>query len=64
MRSIYYHLNKGVKLEEFKVEKIKTEQGDYSWGGQAEKIYYTLGPNAKPIGNDIVRKFFQKTGSS
>lgn len=45
---IYYHLRKGVELGEFKVKRIESEQGDYSWGNTAEKIYYTLGPNANP----------------
>jgi hypothetical protein len=47
MRSIYYNLNKGIKTKEFEVEKIEKSQGDYSWGPEAEKIYYRLGPNAK-----------------
>ncbi|MFH1591300.1 MAG: hypothetical protein ABIC95_05235 [archaeon] len=48
IRSIYYNLKKGVSLEEFEVEKIETVQGDYSWGHTAQKIFYTLGRNAKP----------------
>lgn len=60
MRSIYYHLKKGVDLNEFKVEKIEKEKGDYSWGGEAEKIYYSLGDKAKPVGNNKVKEFFEK----
>ena len=60
MRSIYYHLKKGTSLEEFKVEKIEKEKGNYSWGGEAEKIYYTLGPKAKPAGNERVKEYFDK----
>jgi len=48
MRSIYYHLRKGLELGEFKVSKVQKEQGSYSWGGEAEKVYYSLGPHAKP----------------
>lgn len=48
MRSIYYHLRKGVNLGEFTIHKIKKESGSYSWGPTAEKIYYSLGPKAKP----------------
>ena len=59
MRSIYYHLKKGALLHEFKVSKIEKEKGDYSWGGEAEKIYYALGPNAKPTGNDRVREYVE-----
>lgn len=57
MRSIYYHLKKGVEIGEFVVNKVEKEKGDYSWGGEAEKIYYALGPNAKPTGNDRVREY-------
>ncbi|MEK6949485.1 MAG: hypothetical protein AABX34_04635 [Nanoarchaeota archaeon] len=62
MRSIYYHLKKGVALNEFKVSKIEKEKGDYSWGGEAEKIYYSLGNNAKPLGNAKVKEYFDKKG--
>ncbi|MBI4441100.1 hypothetical protein HY639_02955 [Candidatus Woesearchaeota archaeon] len=48
MRSIYYHLKKGLTLGEFKVTRTEKERGDYSWGGEAEKIYYTLGTCASP----------------
>ena len=60
MRSIYYHLKKGLALEEFRVEKIEKEKGDYSWGGEAEKIYYALGKNAKPAMIEKVKEFFEK----
>jgi len=58
MRSIYYHLKKGVSLEEFKVSKIERTKGDYSWGGEAEKIYYALGEKAKPILDEKVKEYF------
>jgi hypothetical protein len=60
MRSIYYHLKKGVDLNEFKVSKIEKEKGDYSWGPEAEKIYYSLGENARPLNNDKVSQFFKE----
>ena len=59
LRSIYYHLKKGVALGEFVVNKVERAKGDYSWGTEAEKIYYALGPNAKPTGNDRVREYVQ-----
>ena len=62
MRSIYYHLKKGVVLNEFKVSKVEKEKGDYSWGGEAEKTYYSLGSNAKPLGNAKVKEHFDKKG--
>ena len=63
MRSIYYHLKKGTALGEFKIERVEKEKGDYSWGGEAEKIYYALGPNAKPLGNEKAKAHFEKKGS-
>lgn len=57
LRSIYYHLRKGVDLGEFEVEKIEKEKGEYSWGEMAEKIYYKLGSNAKPTSNTKVKSF-------
>ena len=60
MRSIYYHLKKGADLNEFKVSKIEKEKGDYSWGGEAEKIYYSLGEAAKPAGNEKAREYFER----
>lgn len=60
LRVIYYHLKKGVELGEFKVKEIKQEKGEYSWGAHAEKIYYGLGPDAKPTMNSRVKKYFDK----
>jgi len=42
MRIIYYHLNKGVDLGIFKIDEIKIEKGNYSWGNEAKKIYYSI----------------------
>lgn len=64
LRVIYYHLKKGVELGEFKVSEIKQEKGDYSWGPQAEKIYYVLGPSAKPTSSLRVKKYFEKKKKS
>ena len=60
VRLVYYHLKKGVSLGEFKIKKVVSEKGDYSWGPEAEKIYYTLGPEAKPKGDIRVQKLFTK----
>lgn len=60
MRSIYYHLKKGVVTQEFVVKDIKKEKGDYSWGPEAEKIYYTLGPMAGPQVLGKVKAYFDK----
>lgn len=60
LRVIYYHLAKGKDLGEFEVAGVKKTQGEYSWGPEAERIFYKLGPNAKPQGLDEVRAFFAK----
>jgi hypothetical protein len=58
-RLIYYHLKKGVDLKEFKVDKVEKVKGDYSWGSEAEKVYYTL-DRAKPKGNLKVKQYLDK----
>ena len=63
MRSIYYHLKKGVDIQEFVVKDIKKEKGDYSWGSEAEKIYYSLGPSASPRMLLRIKEFFDKQKS-
>ena len=60
MRSIYYHLRKGLQTGEFKIEKIEKEKGDYSWGGEAEKIYYSLDEKANPTMNKAVKEYLDK----
>lgn len=60
MRNVYYHLNKGAELEEFKINKIVSEKGTYTWGKEAEKVYYELGPRARPTMNKRVQKFFAR----
>ena len=60
MRNIYYHLKKGLALKEFAIDKIEKEQGEYSWGSIAEKIYYKLGPNSTPKIDKRVKEYFEK----
>ncbi len=60
MRSIYYHLNKGINTKEFKISQVKVEQGNYSWGKTVEKTYYALGEAAKPSINQRVKEYFDK----
>ena len=57
--NVYYNLRKGVVLNEFEVELVK-ETGDYSWGSVVEKKYYKLGLNAKPVGVEVVKKYFSQ----
>ena len=49
MRLIYYHLKKGLDINEFKIKKIEKKSGHYSWGQNTENIIYELGPAANPL---------------
>lgn len=57
MRLIYYHLKKGVELGEFEIVAVEKAKGSYSWGSEVEKVFYKLGPSAKPIGDDRLARF-------
>ena len=59
LRVIYYHLKKGKDLGELEIEKVEREKGDYSWGSEAEKIYYKLGPKASVTGDERVKAYIQ-----
>jgi len=59
MEVIYYHLRKGVKLDEFMIEKIAKEKGNYSWGSEVEKIYYKLGSAAQPRPSKRIEEFLK-----
>ena len=58
MRSIYYHLKKGIATQEFVVKEVRQERGEYSWGSHAEKIYYALGPKAEPSNDSRIKQFY------
>lgn len=60
MRSIYYHLRKGLDTKEIKIDSVKREKGDYSWGSDAEKTYYTLGDKAQPRDQKRVKEYFSR----
>ncbi len=60
LRAVYYNLRKGVELGEFQVNVVTAEKGDYSWGTEAEKTYYELGPNAHSTNDIRVRDYFEK----
>ena len=57
MRSIYYHLKKGVSTGEFVVKEVRKEKGDFSWGGEVEKVYYALGSQAKPRPSQRIKEY-------
>ncbi len=55
---IYYNLKKGLQTEEFKLDMVKIEQGNFSWGPQTRKLIYSLGKLANPnIDLDLKSKF-------
>ena len=60
LRLIYYHLKKGVALQEFALKGVEKEQGDFSWGTTVEKIMYALGKQAAPKNEAKVKSFFSK----
>ncbi|MFW6230626.1 MAG: hypothetical protein ACOC32_01235 [Nanoarchaeota archaeon] len=60
MRSIYYHLSKGIDTKEIKIHSVRKVKGDYSWGTDAQKTFYTLGPSAQPRGQKRINEYFSK----
>lgn len=57
LRGIYYHLKKGLDTSEFDVADVQKEQGNFSWGTEAEKTYYKLGKKAKPKIDERLKLF-------
>ncbi|MEM2121127.1 MAG: hypothetical protein QXU20_00505 [Candidatus Woesearchaeota archaeon] len=47
-RLIYYHLRKGISTGDFEISRIKSEDGNFSWGSKSERVYYKLSGNARP----------------
>ncbi|HLD73220.1 MAG TPA: hypothetical protein VJA23_06580 [Candidatus Nanoarchaeia archaeon] len=60
-RSIYYHLRKGIITKEIKINEVKEEKGDYSWGSSVEKVYYELGESAQPKGDNRVKSYLKRS---
>ena len=60
MRSIYYHLNKGVELGVFNLKEVRDVKGDFSWGSGAKQVIFQLGANASPKSD---RAIFEKLRS-
>ena len=61
LRSIYYHLNKGVELGVFNIKEVQEVEGNYSWGSGVRRILFTLGKAAKPLGlQEVYDKLTQK----
>lgn len=54
VRSMYYHLNKGISIGEFEAIGEKKEKGIYTWGDLTMRKYYILGPSAtEKADNDL-----------
>jgi len=51
MRSVYYHLRKGIELGTFRIKTIESVAGNYSWGPKAQRVVFALGAQAEPKGN-------------
>jgi|APSaa5957512622_1039677.scaffolds.fasta_scaffold169374_2 hypothetical protein len=57
MRSVYYHLNKGVELGIFNLKEIRDVKGDFSWGSGVKQVIFQLSSNAQPkISKDVMNK--------
>jgi hypothetical protein len=59
-RLIYYHLAKGVESGEIEPLETRKEEGDYTWGSMAEKIYYKVGSKARPRGDLRVERYVEE----
>ena len=64
MRLVYYHLRKGIQTGEIKLDSVEKEKGDYSWGEDVEKKYYSLGEQAVVRGDDRVTEFFRNKANA
>lgn len=60
MRAVYYSLRNGVKKGYFKIAKVEKKAGNYSWGPEAQRVYYANGEMAKPTGNEKVKQYYEK----
>ena len=59
-RVIYYHLRKGIQTKEIEVHSIQQEKGNFSWGSEVEKKFYTLGKLAMINKDARVQEFLEK----
>jgi hypothetical protein len=44
LRNLYYNLKKGLQTGEFIIAHIEREPGSFTWGAEAQHIYYGAGP--------------------
>ncbi len=62
LRSMYYHLNKGVMLGEFKEIGVEVVKGNFTWGDKSIRKYYVLGENAKQKASDDIHIIIKTLG--
>jgi hypothetical protein len=60
MRSIYYHLKKGLTTGEFVIAKIEKVKGDFSWGPEVQRTLYKLSGKAKPKIDKRIKEYLDK----
>jgi Fe2+ or Zn2+ uptake regulation protein len=48
LRAVYYNLEKGVLLNEFRLVRSEKTAGAYSWGSLSDRNYYSLAKGAEP----------------
>lgn len=58
-RNVYYQLQKGLANGYFETTVVE-EEGDYSWGTRAKKIYYSLAKNVSVKGMNEIKDYFNK----
>lgn len=60
LRSMYYHLKKGVQLNDFEEIGVEKVKGPFTWGDVSIRKYYILGPEAGNRATEEVRKVIEK----
>lgn len=62
LRSMYYHLKRGVQLDEFKEVAVKETKGSYTWGDISIRKYYILGTAAQHHTNEDLEELIERLG--
>ncbi len=61
LRSMYYHLKKGVQLNEFEEVGVEKVKGPFTWGDVSIRKYYILGPEAEKRATEEVQKIIENS---
>ncbi|MFO7872169.1 MAG: hypothetical protein R6U26_00830 [Candidatus Undinarchaeales archaeon] len=59
LRSMYYHLKKGVELNQFEEVGVEKVKGPFTWGDVSIRKYYILGPEAEKRATAEVQKVIE-----